>query len=261
MGIAVGVLMGGGIYRAMNGASVRLESLDTLAHNLANADTAGFRAERVAFAEVLGAKRTPVSPEPGAMRAARRGPTVQAGFTATAGRASDTRAGTVVATGRTLDAALLDQGYFAVETPAGLAFTRDGEFRLDAAGALTTRDGLVVRGAEGALRAPEGADAALAEDGSLLAGGERLGRVAVARFAAAKLQRGADGLFRPAPGVAPEWVDAPRLAPASLERSNVDPVLAVTELVSAHRGFEAVMKALDAYRRMDERAAETGRLR
>src|SRR4051812_28961694 len=121
--------MSTGIWSAASGAVAQAASLDTAANNVANASTPGFRAETAIFRQTL---VNAVGQNPG---------TRSQRFAVTRTTSPDLRQGQIVHTGRNLDVALTDEkGFFAVSTPNGDRFTRQGSFRVSVDGTLLTAD-------------------------------------------------------------------------------------------------------------------------
>src|SRR5262250_2066052 len=108
------------IYTAMSGAERAMRGQQVHANNLANMDTAGFRANL----ELATAVKAP-----GYGYDDRHMSTMQA-------NAINGRQGTLKATGRELDIAISGDGYFAVQGPTGEAYTRAGAITLDADGTM-----------------------------------------------------------------------------------------------------------------------------
>ena len=160
--------MSGAGYIALSGMHTRLDQLDRLASDIANASTAGYKMTRTASAE---ANR----------------PQFDALFQSaidvtTGGRRLDTAAGSINPTGRDLDVAIEGQGFFVVETAAGTRYTRNGHFARNVDGLLTTDDGSVVQGTTGPLTIGTG-KVVVAEDGTVRVGDAVAGTLAVVTFA------------------------------------------------------------------------------
>ena len=122
--------MSGGAYSAMSGMQARIAELDRIASDLANVSTAGYKTERTA---TFAAERDFAAALASAVD-------VAAGGTRT-----DHTPGAITSTGRTLDVAIDGDGYFAIETPQGVRYTRSGNFTRRADGTLSTEvmnDGL-----------------------------------------------------------------------------------------------------------------------
>ena len=233
------------IYLAMSGAKATMQRQDTLANNLANVSTTGFRAELQAFRAV------PVQGSGASTR-------VYALETTTG---YDPSAGAVTATGRNLDVAMKGNAWLAVQAIDGTeAYTRAGALDVAADGTLTSRGGLPVLGDGGPIQLPPNSALSIGADGSVSAtppGGRAsvVGRLKLVTPEAA-LQRGGDGLFRAAGGD-PLPADATaRLQDGALEGSNVSPVQAMVAMISAARQFETQMKMLQTAEANEKAAAQ-----
>jgi flagellar basal-body rod protein FlgG len=231
-----------GIYTALSGGMSNLEILDLLANNLSNADTVGFKEDRPLFAEVLRRRL------PGAI-----GDNAQV---ETRGVAIDLRQGPLQRTGNPLDLALAGDGFFAVKTARGVRYTRRGDFRIGAGGTLLTTTGTPVLGEGGPIRLP-GGEIAVDERGNIFSGNSLVGRLRIVQLPPASLSKEGDGLFA---SRGPELPSSARVVQGHLERSNVSPVEAMSQMILATRSFEIALQAIQSYRRMDERlVAEAGR--
>lgn len=240
--------MASGLWVGVSGALARVRELDVVANNLANADTDGFKAERIAFTTAL---ETAVR-DLGA--GAARGASGRV-FPAVAPGTLDLAPGPVARTGGALDAAIDGEGFFEVETPQGPRYSRAGAFALGADGALVTASGHPVLGDAGPISVPEG-PAAIRAGGAVVDGsGAVVGRLRVVAFDDPRaLVAEGGGLLRAAPEAAPRAVADPRLVPGALERSNVRPAEQLASLVFLQRAFEISLRAMQS----DDEA--TGRL-
>ena len=137
------------IYVSASGAIARLHDLDVVANNLANADTAGFRRDLTIFEVAVQSALRDVEREnvPGSAGRA---------LTGIASSTSDYGSGPITETGKPLDVAILGPGWFEVETPQGLRYTRAGAFAVDPEQRVVTPDGHPVQGAGGELRTGAG---------------------------------------------------------------------------------------------------------
>ncbi|WP_192036493.1 flagellar basal body rod protein FlgF [Halomonas sp. YLGW01] len=229
------------LYTAMSGAKQSLDQQAVVSNNLANASTAGFRAQLQAMRAV------PVQGD-GVL------PT-RASVAATT-PASDFTPGPVNATGRDLDVALHGDGWLAVQDAGGgEAYTRRGDLQVDANGVITSA-GRPVVGEGGPIVVPLNARLSVGADGTISAIGAGQGPEAIAPVGRMKLvdanqaplARGDDGLFRPAPG-GPAVLDADeavRLSSGALEGSNVSPVESMVAMIDTARRFEMQMKTIQS---------------
>ncbi|MBM3115265.1 flagellar basal-body rod protein FlgF [Jeongeupia naejangsanensis] len=223
------------IYTAMSGAKHTMLRQSTISNNLANSQTPGFRSELAAFRAlpVLG----------GAL------PT--RAFVTEQTTGSDFTPAPMMQTGRELDAAIDGDGWFAVQTGSGEAYTRNGSFEIDAAGLLKTRSGAVVLGENGPITIPENTRVTIGPDGTIsgvslddVTQNNDLGRLKLVNPAVAGLERGSDGLFRQRSGeTAPASADV-KLAGGMLEGSNVNPVTQLVDMIAAQRQYDTQIQLL-----------------
>jgi flagellar basal-body rod protein FlgF len=229
-----------GIYAATAGAIAQSTALDVTANNIANATTTGFHGDRITFREALNAARSPDLATVGAGTAR-----------------VDSETGAMTQTNNPLDLALEGDGYFAVQTPNGARYTRAGNFQLDDQRNLVTNDGLKVRGQGGAPinLPPDATDISVGTDGTVMASGQEVGKIELARFAPNQVKREGATLFsatgREAAG------DPPKVHSGVLESSNVNVVRGVVDLVKVSRTYESLMKMIQGYHDVESRAAQT----
>lgn len=223
------------IYLSMTGAKHTLGQQATVAHNLANASTHGFRAETMVFRAV------PLVGEGAATRA----------FVVDSTPGADLTPGAIQQTGRDLDIAVQGKGWIAVQAADGSeAYTRAGSLQLNAGGVLQTRNGHTVLGDGGPISIPGNTVVTIAGDGtvSTVQAGPRpgasaaVGRIKLVNPPDAHMARGDDGLFR-ARGEAPADA-AVRIVPGALETSNVNVVDSMVRMIALARQFDMQMKAL-----------------
>jgi len=234
------------IYTAMSGAKATMTRQDALAHNLANANTAGFRADLSAFRAV------PVRGEGATTRVHTMEAT--AGF--------DAADGPITQTGRSMDIAIRGAGWIAVQGLDGNeAYTRAGSLDLSADGTLQTRGGLAVIGDGGPIVVPQGAEVSIGTDGTVNAkvGNTppvQLGTIKLVNPAIGDLRKGADGLMRMAGGDDAPADPTVRVADGAVEGSNVNPVDSMVGLIAAARQFEMQMKMLQTAESNEQRASK-----
>jgi flagellar basal-body rod protein FlgG len=220
--------MAGGAYTALSGLRTRQEQLDRVAADLANVNTAGYKSERVT---TIAAERADFS------RALQSAVDVTPG----PGRL-DMRSGMITPTGRELDFALEGGGFFTVETPQGVRYTRNGQFDRRADGTLVTTDGMAVMGQNGPIRLARGA-ITVEDDGTIRTGATVAGKLKVVDFGDyTGLRREENGRFN---AVASQPQDAKTpVKNASLEQSNASVVDRMVMLTEVRRGFEGLQRGL-----------------
>src|SRR4051812_16873232 len=140
------------IYLSMSGAKATMQRQETLANNLANVSTVGFRAELAAFRAV------PVEGSGASTRV----------YTLETTPGYDGSAGPVTGTGRNLDVAMKGNAWLAVQALDGTeAYTRGGSLDINAEGTLVTTSGLTVLGDGGPIQVPPDVQVAIGSDGTL----------------------------------------------------------------------------------------------
>ena len=208
-------------------------SMDVIANNLANVSTPGFKRESAKFEEFV----TKVAPSEGQTGMQ------SVSFVKDAGISRDISQGNIQATGAPFDLAINGNGYFVVQTQAGLRYTRDGHFSLDAGGNLVTSEGYQVQGDGGAITiAPTDGDINIAPDGtisSVVRGvGNQLGKVKVVDFANddALTKEGAN-LYSTSQTA--NTAVGTTMRQGALEGSNVQPVIEISKMIEVMRAYEA----------------------
>jgi flagellar basal-body rod protein FlgF len=241
------------IYSAMTGAKALMQRQDTLSHNLANANTNGYRADTVAFRAV------PV-------RADGTATTRVHALEATAGY--DPAGGAMMQTGRSLDIAVHGSGWIAVQGSDGNeAYTRAGALDVSADGTLTTRTGNPVLSDGGPISIPQGAQVTVGADGTVSARvpgqpQSTVGRIKLVNPPSTDLSKGADGLMRTADGQPAPADETVRVAEGVLESSNVNVVEAMIGMIAVSRQFDMQMRMLHGADQNAQRASQlltTGR--
>ena len=225
------------IYTAMTGAKQAFVQQSGVANNLANASTVGFRAMDHKFRAV------PIQGEGAPTRA----------FVVDASVANVFDQGPLMATGRPLDVAVQGSGWIVVETLDGReAFTRAGNLQVNTNGQLQTAAGLNIQGEGGPIAIPPDNSITIATDGTIstvpLFGAPNnvsvVGRIKLVNPPENELVRGDDGLFRTRSGAPVDLDENVKVAPETLEGSNVNPVDALVSLISLARQFEMQIKML-----------------
>ena len=232
------------IYLAMSGAKATMQRQETLANNLANVSTVGFRAELAAFRAV------PVEGSGASTRVYSLESTP--GYDATPGQ--------VAATGRNLDVAMQGASWLAVQGLDGTeAYTRGGSLDINADGNLVTTSGLTVLGDGGPIQIPPDTQVGIAADGTVSVTDINGHSTSVGKLKLvtpdAPLTRGTDGLFRAGNGDLSADPLA-RVQDGALEGSNVSAVETMVAMIAAARQFEAQMKSLTTAEGNDKVASQ-----
>lgn len=219
-------------YVALTRVSGLARELQSVANNIANLSTTGYRREGVVFAEMVQA----LSAEGGSVA-----------MTEARGRYTDALQGTLVETGGTLDLAVEGDGFFTVMTAAGPRLTRAGAFTRNQDGTVVSMDGhpLLDEGG-GEIVVPFEAKAiAVSADGTMSVDGQPAAKLGLVRAVdETRLFREAGVLFRADAGVEP--VEDGRVVQGFLEQSNVSPVAELARMVEVQRAYEYGQKLMDA---------------
>ena len=250
--------MNSGMYSAVSGNLAAMKRLDVIASNLANAATSGFKQDRLAFESVLAGNRNPPAVPPGQTA----DPVLLRERLLT-----DYSPGALVQTGNTLDLAIQGEGFFAVRTNEGVAFTRQGSFRLTNDGTLVTVEGHPVLSRAG--ERPEegqpiridmavqagGGKPVVDSQGNITLNGEPIASLALFDFAKPyQLRKMAGTLFMPEGGAAPQPAGPlTSVTQGALEQSNVNTIAEMVQMVEASRFFETCQKVVRSY---DDMAAK-----
>jgi flagellar basal-body rod protein FlgF len=214
---------------AASGLRARMESLELLANNVANASTGGYKADREFYALYA-------APESGADAVM---PLIERPWI-------DLSQGVIHTTGNPLDVALTGRGFFAANGPGGPLYTRNGSFRLAPDGTVVTPEGYAVRGDSGApIVLESGRPIDIAGDGTIRQGGAVAGRLEIVDFSAANgLVKQGNNYFRATdPAVRPSASGA-SAEQGKLESSNTGSAESAVRLVSVMRQFEMLQKAV-----------------
>tara|TARA_R110002072_G_scaffold119266_2_gene251939 strand:- start:606 stop:1394 length:789 start_codon:yes stop_codon:yes gene_type:complete len=244
------------LYTAGTGMKAQQLTVDVIANNLANANTAGFKRSQIDFQDLL----YDTVERPGLQTSA--GTNSPTGLQIGAGShaASTTKVfsqGAVEETRRDLDVAIQGDGFFQITLPdGGTGYTRDGSFRLDAQGNLVNVDGLALE--PGLTIPPDTISIAIGKDGTVSSVSSSdptsstvLGQLNLARFAnPAGLSSEGGNIYRETPSSGAPVVGAPgeegngALMQRFLERSNVEVVSELVRLIVAQRAYEVNSKAI-----------------
>lgn len=237
------------LWVATTGAAELLEAQATVAHNLANASTDGYRADLHAFSSYL--VQGPGFPT--RVNAVNQ----PLGF--------DPRIGTLQPTGRDLDIAIRGDGWIAVQAPDGTeAYTRAGSLRRTATGLLETAQGHPVLGDGGPLTLPALQQLEIGGDGTLSIVPEGLGPETVAAVARLKLvnppadqlAKGPDGLMRMKDGTTAPADASVRVVSGVVESSNVNVAETLVEMIEIARQYELQVRMMDTAKQTDQAAQQ-----
>lgn len=238
--------------QSMHQDMTRLERIST---NLANALTPGFKREVVSVSP-MGSSLAPAGNSFSALVASARTASEAAG-TQAAQVHTDFRPGTLRATGQALDLALNGAGYFEVQTPEGLAYTRQGNFRVDGRGRLVTAQGYPVMGMGGEIFLPH-ASPSVDESGRVfdrsspgVTDTNALAQIKIVRMdKPLQLERLGNGLYGSKEQAPPLLEGNQMVRQGYQENSNVSSMQEMVQLIQTMRHFESMQKVALGYDEM-----------
>ncbi len=216
---------------AMSAQLSLMKRLETIAHNVANTSTVGFRSEEINFAQLISSNTLD-----------------KTAFAKTGQTTLSQSAGALMKTDNALDMAISGNAWFAIQTPAGQVNTRDGRLKMLETGELQTLQGYPILDVGGApiTLEPSAGTPEIAADGMITQNGTQVGAVGLFTISnQATLRRFENsGVIPSIPAEAVVNFDRTRIAQGFVEKSNVNPVQQMTDLIAVSRLFEGVTNAI-----------------
>ncbi|MFE1602410.1 flagellar basal-body rod protein FlgF [Methylobacterium sp. ID0610] len=217
--------MQNGLYVSLSAQVALQKRLDTVANNVANMATAGYRAEETKFDTVFDQAKT--------------GPVA---FASVGDSYISRLAGPTIRTDAPLDVAVQGDAWLSVAGPAGPLYTRDGRMTMDASGQLRSVSGQPILDMGGApiLLDPQGGPPTIGRDGSIQQNGNLAGNLGVFTFdPRSRLTRGASGaIASSAPARPVQDFTKIGVIQGHIEGANVNPILEMTKLIAIQRAFD-----------------------
>ncbi len=227
-----------GLNSAASGMAAQQQRLDSVANDLANANTTGYKHGRVGFRDLMYEQAG--RPAADGVRTGHGAAAVDAG--------KSFGQGGLQRTDRPLDVAIQGEGFLRIKLQGGRdALTRDGNLQIDGLGRLATNTGALI---QPEITIPKGtpeSEVAIGGDGTVTAAGRRVGKLALVTVRSPQaLTPIGDNAFQPsaasgAVGPAPR---ATKLTQGALEASNVDRATAMVSMIESQRAFELASKAI-----------------
>ena len=221
--------------------------MNVVANNLANVNTTGYKSENLLFEEYL----MPVASADEFKSTDR-----DLRFVLDDRTIGNFDTGPIETTGNQLDVAIKGEGFFAVQTPAGERYTRDGAFTLNPDGQLTTHDGYPVLGGGGPIQLdPEETSITINGDGTITTETGEVGRLRIVTFDDVQtLNRKSQNLFE---GENPRALETPRLAQFALEGANVDSINQISQMIEVQRSYQELANIMRQQNDLRENAIQT----
>ena len=248
--------MSGSIYMAATGALASEKRLQILANNLANVNTVGFKKDRGRFrafdlSEAFNNRTVPVQWSRSQAPA----------YWMQNSSYTDFSSGEMKKTGNLFDLALSGRGFFCVQTPDGVRYTRRGDFTVDADEVLVTQVGWPVLGQGGEIQiklakpSDDKREFSVSEDGFVTVDGSQVDRLRIVDFTdASAIQKAGHNFYHAVnPRTLEEMDEDFKINQGFLELSNVDVVRMMTEMIEVLRGYESYQKTMRSIDDMNAR--------
>lgn len=242
-----------GIYTAASGMLAETTRADTIANNLANGNTAGFKKDVAIskdFASVL-IRRINDGPEAPVIGGLGVGTVIDE-------IATIQSTGLMHFSGNPFDFAIDGKGFFAVQTAAGVRYTRNGTFTRNARGELVNAEGQKVLGQNGPITLPDG-QVTVDGTGNVIVDGANVGQLRVVEFNNERelVKEGANLYQAPNNGRQATG----KVAQGFLEQSNVNVVSEMVNLISGYRAYELNAKTVQTHDQLLDKAVnEVGKV-
>lgn len=236
------------IYVALSRQVGIAEKMAITANNIANVNTPGYRAQNMVFNEFIADPRGLKDPLSEVLDY---------------GHYQSTAPGSFRTTGNPLDVAIQGSGYMGIQTPEGLAYTRNGRLSLNVNREIVNPAGLPVTDEGGSpISVPADAkDIIIAEDGTISSENGVIAKLKLVMFAnEQELEATGDSLYRTEQAEQP--VENPRFVQGAYEESNVQAVLEMTRMIQTSRDFQSIHNLMqnehDRQRTMIQRLTRAG---
>ncbi len=224
------------LISAASGMKSRMESLDMLANNIANTGTAGFKSDR----EFYGLYQQEL-------------PVIEKQWT-------DLSQGTLTPTGNPLNLAISGSGFFALNTPTGVVYTRNGNFQISKSNELATADGYTLRNTLDngkPLKVDPAQPIDINKDGVVQQGGQAIGKIEVDSLDSQAISKlGSTYFAMNDPKASVSVASSAEVLQGQVEQSNVAPSESAVRLVGVMRQFEMLQKAMTLGSEMNKSAIE-----
>ena len=255
-----------GLIIAASGGVKQQLKMDVLANNLANLNNAGFKSDGLVFREIY-----PPFDEDSSADASKNAllppndSNENVAYVAVDTIYTDHSQGILHRTDNPLDLALEGDGYFEVNTPQGIRYTRNGNFRLDTGKFLVTQDGnFVLDSNEQKMKIEDnGGLIDIGPDGTITVGkgmgNEQAGKIRLVKFEDPQvLAKEGNGLYKIMDNkIKPLVTDKIQVKQGVLEQSNVNTIEEMTKMITAIRGFEAYQKVIQTIDEADDQAVNS----
>jgi len=212
-----------GIYKAVDGSLAQKLKFDTISNNLANINSNAFKKDIISFDKALAIKNSSTT---------------------------DFTPGPIRYTGNEFDVAIDGPGFFKIQAPRGIRYSRNGSFTCNMDSLLVTQNGDPVLGQNGPIKI-NGTDVSIKSDGQVLVDGQPIDKIALVDFKQPRLLKKEGSSYYMHLGKEQDIVNAEdmNIQQGYIENSNVNPTEEMIKMIETLRAFESAQKAIQT---MDE---------
>lgn len=221
------------IYLGLSKQLVLRHNMDTIANNIANMNTTGYRTQNLLFEEFIS--------DP-------RGNEDELSFVYDRGQYHNTEPGGMAFTGNSLDVGLEGPGYIGVQGPGGeLMYTRAGDFHMDVNGRLLSSAGFAIadQGGSDVIIPPDSTEILINDTGGVFNQNGQVGQIMITEFENVQaLKPAGNNMYSYEGGLMPP--NKTRMQQGNLEGSNVKPVIEITRMIDTLRTYQSVNNVLQS---------------
>jgi flagellar basal-body rod protein FlgG len=253
------------IYSLLSAMKGQQRQMDAVSNNLANVNTAGYKSDEVLFKEYynefvgqdLESEEEMFAHEEFISPFSRGGTS----FVKPDHVSPSMKQGHFKQTDNTLDLAIKSEGFFVVETPFGVRYTRNGQFMKDAEGFLISNSGHRVLGKNGPIKLT-GKDVSFGQDGSVIVDNQDVDFLKIVNFKdPSRLTKLGNSYWVPSSDKqTPTEIDRPVVLQGVIEGSNVDSVQEMVKMIAVNRSYEASQKAIRSMDELDDKSVSIARV-
>ncbi|NLU10231.1 MAG: flagellar basal-body rod protein FlgF [Tepidanaerobacter acetatoxydans] len=248
-----------GLYTGASGMLSEMSRTDVISNNLANVNTSGFKKDRAIFRALpeMNIHRFDDPITVGLDRVIDPRPFI--GMLGTGAMLdeinTDFSQGAIKVTSNPLDIALRGEGFFEVQTPEGIRYTRDGSFTMDREGYIVTSDGYYVLGENGPVLLPQEGDIVISQQGEVTVSGQFVDRLRIVNFAdQGQLIKQGSNLYNSQTPMIQADDEVVQVVQGALEGSNANTISEMVDLITAFRAYEASQKVIQTHDETLDRA-------
>lgn len=238
--------MDNSVYITLSRQLALFRDMDVTANNIANANTTGYNSENILFNSYL-------------TKDVNQKNTNEMAFAYDISTYKNFENGPIHATGNPLDLAIASEGFFAVETPLGIRYTRSGNFQIDGSGTLVTADGNPVLGNNGQhiTFTPEAQDIKIGEAGNISVDGAEFAAIDIYKFSNPQLLERTEGAMFKSEITPDIMTTDAKVVQGALAGSNVQPIVSLTHMIDVSRSVGNTAKMVEILYDLQRKSANS----